>query len=765
SNEKPALAEVSLAMVDESIFSLSNELAPNIFTAFYGPRNWTVSTFTSMSPTRVIYDGGGRGGGGGDSAGSSPRSDFQDTAVWFPALRTDSNGHATVTFTLPHNLTSWRISAKAITLNHLVGQSNTNIETKKDLLLRPLLPRILTTGDQVQLTTMVHNYSDKAHKVQVTLNSPGLNINGAATQTVMIKANEVVAVGWSAVPEAATETNVTLAAVTDSELEDSISLPLPIQPLAVKDVQSISGKFNGAISLPLPLPPDIMTEASTVTLKLSRTPASTILDGLEYLTGYPYGCVEQTMSRAMPNAVLGRASSQLGIGGEEFQTRTKPLIEASIQKLYGLQHSDGGWGWWYDDYSDAYQTAWVLHGLSNIRDAGYFIDPQVLERGSKYLGYNLDGMDIRTRAYALYSMALAGHGNLNQTLDLLNTSLTQLDPFSQSALALALHHLEDQPHADIILSQLQKSVIQKGDLAYWSQSTEDGEYHRKTMSSTVRTTAMALSAFTQIRGTSPLTDSIANFLTEKRTGYGWGTTNETSFTILGLTDYLSGKQEYSGSSDFTVDLNGDAFTSGTLQTGNLFTRIDIPINELQAGLNNIKLSTKGIDPLYYDVITNYTAEKTATVAAGNINIVRHYLDPKTDKPLATISEGQLVKVELLVTMPENASFVLVEDHLPGGLEALNEGLNSTTQDAINYEYEYYEERFFWQDYGYNYKEIHGDRVSFFITELQQGSRTFKYLARATMSGTFTALPAEAYAMYDEQIWGRSSSTLTIILSR
>jgi uncharacterized protein YfaS (alpha-2-macroglobulin family) len=374
-------------------------------------------------------------------------------------------------------------------------------------------------------------------------------------------------------------------------------------------------------------------------------------------------------------------------------------------------------------------------------------------------------MDIRTRAYALYSMAIAGHGDIIQTMDLMNTSLTQLDPFSQAALALALHHLEDQPRADIILSQLQKSVIHKGDLAYWSQSTEDGEYHRKTMSSTVRTTAMALSAFMQVRGTSPLTDSIANFLTEKRTGYGWGTTNETSFTILALTDYLSGKQEYGGSSDFTVDLNSEAFTSGTLQSGNLFTRIDIPINELQEGLNNIKLSTKGIDPLYYDIITNYTAEKTATVAAGNINIVRHYLDPKTDKPLATISEGQLVKVELLVTMPENASFVLVEDHLPGGLEALNEGLNSTTQDAINYEYEYYEERFFWQDYGYNYKEIHGDRVSFFITELQQGSRTFKYLARATMSGTFTALPAEAYAMYDEQIWGRSSSTLTNILSR
>jgi uncharacterized protein YfaS (alpha-2-macroglobulin family) len=765
SNANPALAEVSLALVDESIFSLSNELAPNIFTAFYGPRDWTVSTFTSMSPTRVIYDGGGRGGGGGETAASSPRADFRDTAAWFPSLQTDSKGRATVTFTLPDNLTSWRLSAKAITLNHLVGQSHSNIETKKELLLRPLLPRILTTGDQAQLTTMVHNYSDSDQKVQVTLNAAGLKLNGDATQTVTIKANEVVAVGWSAVPEVATETNVTFVAVTEDDLEDSISLPLPVQPLAIKDLQSMSGKFNGAVTLPLPLPPDVMTETSVVTLKLSRTPASTILDGLEYLTGYPYGCVEQTMSRAMPNAVLGRASAQLGVGGEEFQTRTKPLIEASIQKLYGLQHSDGGWGWWYDDYSDAYQTAWVLHGLSNIRDAGYFIDPQVLERGSKYLGYNLDGMDIRTRAYALYSMALAGHGDLDQTVDLMNTSLTQLDPFSQAALALTFHQLGEETHADTTLNQLQKSVNQKSDLAYWSQSTEDGEYRRKTMSSTIRTTAMALSAFMQIRGMSPLTDSIANFLTENRTGYGWGTTNETSFTILALTDYLSGKQEYSGSSDFKVDVNNNPFTDGTLQTGNLFTSINIPIEGLQAGLNSIKLSTSGTDPLYYDIITSYTTQEAASHAAGNITVTRRYLDPKTNKPLETISEGQLVKVELIVNMPENASFVIVEDHLPGGLEALNESLNSTTQDTINYEYDYYEEMFFWQDYGYNYKEIHSDRVSFFITELKRGSKTFKYLARATMSGNFTALPAEAYAMYDEQTWGRSSSASTTILPR
>lgn len=66
--------------------------------------------------------------------------------------------------------------------------------------------------------------------------------------------------------------------------------------------------------------------------------------------------------------------------------------------------------------------------------------------------------------------------------------------------------------------------------------------------------------------------------------------------------------------------------------------------------------------------------------------------------------------------------------------------------------------FFWEEYGYNYKEIRGDRVVFFITSFEKGARTLTYYARATTPGQFVALPAQAYAMYDLELWGRSEST-------
>jgi len=96
------------------------------------------------------------------------------------------------------------------------------------------------------------------------------------------------------------------------------------------------------------------------------------------------------------------------------------------------------------------------------------------------------------------------------------------------------------------------------------------------------------------------------------------------------------------------------------------------------------------------------------------------------------------------------------------LEALNEGLNTTSRVSPYYdEYSDYTE-YLWEGYGYNNKEIHGDHVSFFITDMNSGPTTLSYLARATTSGTFIALPAEAYAMYVPLIWGRSADATFVV---
>src|SRR5512136_3044194 len=105
------------------------------------------------------------------------------------------------------------------------------------------------------------------------------------------------------------------------------------------------------------------------------------------------------MSRVLPTVAVGRAFYQLGIGNLTLQADLPPKVDAGLQKLYGFQHNDGGWGWWYDDTTHDYQTAWVVFGLAVTQQAGYEVDPQVIKRGADWLSSHLDGMDPRTRAY------------------------------------------------------------------------------------------------------------------------------------------------------------------------------------------------------------------------------------------------------------------------------------------------------------------------------------------------------------------------------
>jgi len=170
------------------------------------------------------------------------------------------------------------------------------------------------------------------------------------------------------------------------------------------------------------------------------------------------------------------------------------------------------------------------------------------------------------------------------------------------------------------------------------------------------------------------------------------------------------------------------------------------------------VNTQGDKEIYFDLSTRYDTLRSEVAAAGSVQVTRQYLDPKTNEPIEHFETGQLIKVQIKVQAPESAYFMAVEDHLPGGLEALNEGLSAASEISMDiWGYEDYRPTY-WQEYGYNYKEIRGDRVVFFITSFEKGTRTFTYYTRATTAGHFVALPVQAYAMYDSSLWGRSDST-------
>lgn len=762
---EPVSAEVSLALVDEAIFALSEELSGPIYNAFYFQRASVVTTFNSLSPTRYL-GGGGMGGGGGDGGANigGPRHDFPDTAAWFPTLTTDFNGEATVTITLPDSLTRWRLTAKAATADTQVGQATANITTRQQIVARPILPRILTAGDTAVLSAIIHNYTDAAQELAVafTIANAPFTIHNAPTQTITLPPNGVQILGWYVTAEAAGAAVVLVTAVpTSGDIPgDAIQLPLTVQPLAVPDVTTQVGQFSGQFATTVTLPATALP-ISTVEIQLTRSIAGSLLPGLEYLTGYPYGCVEQTMSKALPNAVVGRALFQLGVSNPTLQADLPAQISASVQRLYGFQHDDGGWGWWFDDPTHDYQTAWVIFGLAQVAEAGYEVDAGVMQRGATWLNENLGAMDARTRAFALYALAAAGQPNLAASRDLAaDLDALNGDTFSIAGLALALHSAGDTAQARELVGLLAETAVTADGFTHWAGADHDGYYADKTMASETRSAALALSAFTRIIPGHELEPGIVRWLMGQRRVYGWGTTNETAFAIIGLTDHLlaTSFNEAAATTPYTVTLNGVVVAEGTLGRGEPAVSLQLAAAQLRSGVNELALTSGGDGRLYYTISSRTYLAQQSIDAAGSVHISRAYFDGDTGKPLETITAGQLVQVQLTVDLPQAGSYMIVEDKLPGGLEALNENLNTSSHDGRRYD----GQRSYWQEYGYNYKEVRGDRVSFFITEMRAGRSTFTYYARATHSGSFTAMPAEAYAMYNVTLWGRSASSAVVI---
>jgi len=337
------------------------------------------------------------------------------------------------------------------------------------------------------------------------------------------------------------------------------------------------------------------------------------------------------------------------------------------------------------------------------------------------------------------------------------TETQQLDAFSQAGLAIALHELGDEALALRMLDQLIDEAVMTDGEAYWNTGAEDGHYSQKTMSSSTRSTALVLDAIVRIRPDDPIIAKIVRWLIARRAPDGWGTTQETAYTVVALTDYLRASRELSSGSTYRVYVNDQLTQQGTLRGGQIQQTIRIPASQLRDGGNRVRIERdRSNGRLYYKITQHSLIAGSADRAAGPIGVTRTYLDPQSNRPIATAQPGDVIKVEVKVAMPDEGWYVAIEDMLPGGLEGVNERLNTTSYTARQ---GYYEEgaEFFYQDYGYNNKEIHDDRVAFFITHLSAGSHTFTYLARATQAGAFNALPAQVYLMYAPDQWGRSAS--------
>jgi uncharacterized protein YfaS (alpha-2-macroglobulin family) len=283
------------------------------------------------------------------------------------------------------------------------------------------------------------------------------------------------------------------------------------------------------------------------------------------------------------------------------------------------------------------------------------------------------------------------------------------------------------------------------------------------MASSIRSTALILDAYLAIAPRARLSDNVevvqgaAAWLQAQRQDAGWGTTNETAYSILALSDYLEQSLRATAPANLTWKLNGIAAGSLSVKQPLFEASLSVPRVQMQEGINLIQLDGVSGAPLYFVLTERMALPEMESRRVGVLNVEREYRDSASQNPVTTFQKGQVLQVVLKVTLPDDGYYLIVEDLLPGGLEAINENLNTASRDSL------WEDAFQWESYGYNFKEIHPDQVSFFITHWDRGSHTITYRARAVTDGEFYAPPAEVYAMYNPADWGSSSGKEIVIL--
>ncbi|RME65184.1 MAG: hypothetical protein D6790_02215, partial [Caldilineae bacterium] len=372
-------AELSAALADKGVLSLAMGDTRTLLEQFYyeQPLGVTTGALLVINQDRLnqqLSEGGkGGGGGGGPGGGLIIRQNFADLAYWKADLVTDEAGMAHFSVTLPDNLTTWRLVVRAVSDETRVGDGVHDLVSTKELLIRPILPRFFTAGDRAQIGAVVQNTTRlDLGSVELTMDISGARFIGVnEPETVNVGPGGQVEFTRLIQVEDATESVVVTFTAVAATFDDAVRLSLPVHRYATPETVGTTGVVPPAGRLEAILVPEQATDQGELTVKLQPSLAAGMIDGLNYLKHYPYECVEQTVSRFLPNLFTALALQRLGVENPNLEVELAFQLGVGLQKLINWQNPDGGWGWWSHLRSDRYITAYVLWGLWTAKEAGY----------------------------------------------------------------------------------------------------------------------------------------------------------------------------------------------------------------------------------------------------------------------------------------------------------------------------------------------------------------------------------------------------------
>jgi uncharacterized protein YfaS (alpha-2-macroglobulin family) len=361
------------------------------------------------------------------------RKNFQETAFFYPQLRTDKNGQISFNFTIPEALTRWKLQLLAHTTDLKSATKTLKTVTQKELMVVPNAPRFLREGDQITLSAKISNLTNNklsgVSKLILTDAITGKEINTEfgnlhSNKNFSVDKESNTNVSWQlSVPETVQAVHYKIVAKAGAFSDgEQNALPILTNRMLVTETMPMWVRSNQTKTFTLD---KLKTNTSStlknhkLTLEMTSNPVWYAIQSLPYLMEYPYECAEQTFSRYYANTLArfvansnpriqkvfnAWKSSDALLSNLEKNQELKSLIiqetpwlrdaqseteqkkriallfdlnkmkneqEKAINKLQEMQMSSGGFPWFQGSrHENTYITQHIAAGFGHLRQLG-----------------------------------------------------------------------------------------------------------------------------------------------------------------------------------------------------------------------------------------------------------------------------------------------------------------------------------------------------------------------------------------------------------
>ncbi|MBR9976286.1 MAG: hypothetical protein KFF77_11940, partial [Bacteroidetes bacterium] len=383
------------------------------------------------------------------------RTNFNETAFFYPDLMTDEEGNVVLRFTAPEALTRWKLRLYAHTPDLKTGYLEKTTVTQKELMVLPNMPRFLRNGDDVVLMTKISNLADTTLTGSVVLKlfdaitmqpvDASFGLNDAVRSFTVEKGRSTMARWEIRVPDDASAVVYRIVAKA-GDFSDGEEMALPVLPNRMLVTETLPLNIRGGETKTFTFDKLLRSGSSStlrqhqLTLEMTSQPAWYAVQALPYLIEYPYECSEQVFNRYYANSIAGHIAqsnpkikrvfdawkntdallSNLQknqdlkmllleetpwvLQGKDESERKKRIallfdlntmgnnLENALRKLEKAQAGNGGWPWFPGMPENRYITQYIVAGFGHLAALGVNVKD---ERTGRMLRRALAFMDER----------------------------------------------------------------------------------------------------------------------------------------------------------------------------------------------------------------------------------------------------------------------------------------------------------------------------------------------------------------------------------